>query len=107
MATAVCLTAVFLIYAQYFLLFTIFAGATPGMLLRGLQVVCFDGSRPETVELVWRGFGYLLSAAAGTLGFLWSAWDDDGLTWHDRISQTYITYADPGVATLPVASAHS
>jgi uncharacterized RDD family membrane protein YckC len=28
------------------------------------------------------------------LGFLWAAWDEDGLTWHDRISQTYITYAE-------------
>jgi len=29
------------------------------------------------------------------LGFLWSAWDEHGLSWHDRISQTYITYAEP------------
>jgi uncharacterized RDD family membrane protein YckC len=104
---AVGLAAVFLIYALYFLLFTSLAGATPGMLLRGLQVVCFDGSRPEAVELGWRGFGYLLSAAPGMLGFLWAAWDDDGLTWHDRISQTYITYADPGGQALSTVSTES
>jgi len=92
---AVGVAAAFLIYAQYILLFTLVGGATPGMVLRGLRVVCFDGRPPATVELAWRAFGYLLSAAAGMLGFLWSAWDEHGLSWHDRISQTYITYAEP------------
>jgi uncharacterized RDD family membrane protein YckC len=102
---AVSIAAAFLIYSQYVLLFTLMGGATPGMLLRGLRVVCFDSRTPETAELAWRSFGYLLSAAAGMLGFLWSAWDEHGLSWHDRISQTYITYAEPevvpSVATLP------
>ena len=92
---AVGVAAAFLIYAQYILLFTLVGGATPGMVLRGLRVVCFDGRSPDGTELAWRAFGYLLSAAAGMLGFLWSAWDEHGLSWHDRISQTYITYAEP------------
>jgi uncharacterized RDD family membrane protein YckC len=95
LGAAVAVAAAFLIYAQYILLFTLVGGATPGMVLRGLRVVCFDGRRPEGVELGWRAFGYLLSAAAGMLGFLWSACDEHGLSWHDRISQTYITYAQP------------
>ncbi len=90
---AVCTAAAYLVYAQYFVLFTTFAGATPGMMLRGLEVVGFDGREPSARQLCWRSFGYLLSAAAVLLGFLWSAWDDDRLTWHDRISQTYITLA--------------
>jgi len=102
---AVGIAAAFLIYALYILLFTMVGGATPGMLLRGLRVVCFDGSQPEQVELTWRGFGYLLSAAAGMFGFVWSAWDEHGLTWHDRISQTYITYAE--AAAAPVAESAS
>ena len=102
---AVVVVASFLIYAQYFLLFTVTAGATPGMMLRGLRVVCFDGTVPGSLELGWRAFGCLLSAAAGMLGFIWAAWDEDGLTWHDRISQTYITYAE--VEPLPIpASVH-
>jgi len=93
---AVALTSAFLIYAQYILLFTLVGGATPGMVLRGLRVVSFDGRSPGSVELTWRAFGYLLSAAAAMLGFLWSAWDEHGLSWHDRISQTYITYSERG-----------
>jgi len=98
---AVSAAAAFLIYAQYVLLFTFVGGSTPGMVLRGLRVVGFDGKSPGTAELGWRSFGYLLSAAAGMLGFLWSAWDEHGLSWQDRISQTYITYAEPEV--LPAA----
>ena len=101
---AVAIAAAFLIYSQYVLLFTVVGGATPGMILRGLRVVCFDGQSPVSSELAWRAFGYLLSAASGMLGFLWSAWDEHGLTWHDRISQTYITYAEPDVVPAVVTT---
>jgi len=83
----------FLFYAQYFCLFTFFNGSTPGMKLRGLRVVGFDGSEPTAEQLLWRSFGYLISAGTLFLGFLWSLWDEDRLTWQDRISQTYITHA--------------
>ena len=85
----------YLFYAQYFFLFTTFAGATPGMQLCGLTIVRLDGSLPDTRQLLWRSFGYLLSGATMMLGFLWSLWDEDRFTWQDRISQTYITAATP------------
>ncbi len=87
----------YLFYAQYFFLFTTFAGATPGMQLRGVTIVRLDGSLPDTRQLLWRSFGYLLSGATMMLGFLWSLWDEDRFTWQDRISQTYITAATPVV----------
>jgi len=37
-----------------------------------------------------RAVGYLLSAGTCFLGFLWVFWDEDGLTWHDRMSNTYL-----------------
>ncbi len=88
---AVYAIALFLIYGFYFTLFTAFGGSTPGMLLRGLRAVSFDGNPPAPQQLLWRSFGYLVSAAAGLLGFLWALWDEDQLTWQDRISQTYLT----------------
>jgi len=91
----VYVTTFFLLYAQYFFLFTTFAGATPGMQIRGLTVVRLDGTLPETRQLLWRSFGYLLSGATLMLGFVWSLWDEDRFTWQDRISQTYITGARP------------
>jgi uncharacterized RDD family membrane protein YckC len=80
-----------LFYAQYFALFTLFGGATPGMMLRGLRVVSFSGGTPTSRQMAWRSFGYLISAGTCFLGFLWALWDDDQLCWQDRISQTYLT----------------
>jgi uncharacterized RDD family membrane protein YckC len=80
-----------LFYAQYFALFTVFGGSTPGMMLRKLRVVSFDGSMPTSRQMVWRSFGYLISAGVCFLGFLWALWDEDHLCWQDRISQTYLT----------------
>jgi uncharacterized RDD family membrane protein YckC len=80
-----------LFYAQYVALFTFFGGATPGMMLRRLRVVSFDGADPTAQQLLWRSFGYLISAGTLMLGFLAGLWDQDRLCWHDRISQTYLT----------------
>jgi uncharacterized RDD family membrane protein YckC len=91
-----------LIYSLYFFVFTTLAGSTPGMQLRGLTVVRMDGTLPDTGQLLWRSFGYTLSAAALTLGFFWALWDEDRFTWHDRISQTYITGASPVMIPEPI-----
>src|SRR5579863_9262995 len=80
-----------LFYAQYFALFTVFGGSTPGMMLRGLRVVSFHGGIPTSRQMAWRSFGYLISAGTCFLGFFWALWDDDQLCWQDRISQTYVT----------------
>jgi uncharacterized RDD family membrane protein YckC len=80
-----------LFYAQYFALFTVFGGSTPGMMLRGLRVASFDGGIPTSRQMGWRSLGYLISAGACFLGFIWALWDDDQLCWQDRISQTYLT----------------
>lgn len=91
----VCLIAAYLFYGLYVSLFTTLAGATPGMQIRNLTIVRLDGSLPDTRLLLWRSFGYLLSAATLMLGFVWALWDEDRFTWQDRISQTYITAAAP------------
>ncbi|MGC1290134.1 MAG: RDD family protein [Candidatus Acidiferrales bacterium] len=83
----------FLIYILYFGLFTLFSGVTLGMQIRGLSVVGMDGAFPDTRQLIWRSFGYFLSGGTLLLGFLWALWDEDHLTWQDRISHTYITSA--------------
>ena len=93
-----------LLYAQYVALFTYFAGATPGMTLRGLRVVSLDGLEPSPRQLLWRSFGYLVSAGTMMLGFVWALWDEDQLSWHDRISQTCIT-TDVAFASRALRSA--
>ena len=91
----VYLAAFFLFYALYFSLFTTCAEATPGMQLLCLTTVRLDGTPPDTRQLLWRSFGYLLAGATLMLGFVWALWDEDHFTWQDRISQTYVTGAMP------------
>jgi uncharacterized RDD family membrane protein YckC len=97
--TAVVYTTTFaIVYLQYFALFTIFGGTTPGMMLRNLEVTSFSGEPPTPKQMLLRSMGYMLSAGTFFLGFLWSMWDEDQLTWHDRLSRTYLsatqTFAD-------------
>lgn len=80
-----------IVYLQYFALFTIFGGTTPGMMMRGLQVVSFSGEPPAPRQMLLRSAGYVLSAATFFLGFLWVMWDEDELAWHDRLSRTYLS----------------
>lgn len=91
LSAAVCLTTFAVVYMQYFALFTIFGGTTPGMMMRGLQVVSFSGEPPAPGQMLLRSAGYLLSAGTFFLGFLWALWDSDELTWHDRLSRTYLS----------------
>ncbi len=82
-----------IVYLQYFALFTVFGGTTPGMMVRGLQVVSFSGEPPTPRQMLLRSAGYMLSAGTFFLGFLWTMWDEDELTWHDRLSRTHLSVA--------------
>ena len=97
LSAAVCFSTFAFVYLQYFGLFTIFGGSTPGMMVAGLQVASFTGDTPTQRQYFLRAIGYVLSVGTCFLGFLWVMWDEDGLTWHDRISQTYLT-AVPNMA---------
>ena len=101
LSAAVCVTTFVIVYLQYFALFTVFGGTTPGMMLRGLHVVSFSGESPAPRQMLWRSIGYMLSAGTFFMGFLWAMWDEDALTWHDRLSHTYLcpapTFADMDV----------
>jgi uncharacterized RDD family membrane protein YckC len=98
LTAAVYSTTFAIVYLQYFTLFTIFGGTTPGMMMRNLQVTGFSGEPPTPRQMLLRSAGYILSAGTFFLGFLWAMWDEDQLTWHDRLSRTYLsaseTFAD-------------
>ena len=96
------------VYVQYFGLFTVFGGTTPGMMIRGLQVASFSADVPAPRQYLLRAAGYMLSAGTLFLGFFWALWDEDGLTWHDRISNTYLAVPDPApdLETTHAATMH-
>jgi uncharacterized RDD family membrane protein YckC len=102
LSAVVCFSTFAFVYVQYFGLFTIFGGTTPGMMVRGLQVASFTGDSPSAQQLFWRTAGYMISAGTFFLGFCWALWDEDGMTWHDRLSRTYLavpeTFADAEIS---------
>jgi uncharacterized RDD family membrane protein YckC len=106
MSAAVYCIAFAIVYLQYFSLFTVFGGTTPGMMLRGVQIVDFSGEPPSPRKLLLRAAGYMLSAGTFFLGFLWAMWDEDELTWHDRISHTYLSSAEKLADSELAGAAH-
>jgi uncharacterized RDD family membrane protein YckC len=96
------------VYVQYFGLFTVFGGTTPGMMVRGLQVASFSADSPTPRQYLLRAAGYMLSAGTLFLGFFWALWDEDGLTWHDRISNTYLAVPEtaPDLEATNAATTH-
>ena len=103
LSAAVYTATLAIVYLQYFALFTIFGGTTPGMMFRGLQVTSFDGDPPQPRQMLLRSAGYVLSAGTFFLGFLWASWDEDALTWHDRLSRTYLSVAQTFANETPEA----
>jgi uncharacterized RDD family membrane protein YckC len=85
------LLAGYALAVAYFGLFTLLGSQTPGMQHYGLRVVNFEGKKPSPNQALWRAFGYGVSTGSLLLGFLWALADERRLTWHDHISQTFIT----------------
>ena len=82
-------TAVLLIF--YRLLWCLANGDTPGMQWTHLRLVNFDGQRPNRQQRLVRAAAGLLSLLAAGLGLLWALVDEETLTWHDHISETFPT----------------
>jgi uncharacterized RDD family membrane protein YckC len=71
-----------------FLFFTL-TDATPGMRYAKIALCTFDDENPPRSAMRTRIVAMLLSALPLGLGFLWSLFDEDTLSWHDRITRTY------------------
>ena len=57
----------------------------------GLRVLNFDGEPPSAAQRRTRALGTILSTLSLGLGFAWSIADEEKLTWHDRMSKTFVT----------------
>jgi len=77
----------------YFGFFTVLAFSTPGQAWMGIEVRNMEGRPPTLPESFLRAFGYLVSLSAFMIGFFWALVDSESLTWHDRISGTFLTEA--------------
>lgn len=65
-----------------------------GMRFFRLRLINFDGYEAEPGQRAVRLVFACLSIAAGGLGLLWALFDEEKLTWHDHMSQTFPTVDD-------------
>ena len=78
-------------YLYLVLMWVNFDGATFGKKLVGIKVVRIDGSKVNYLISFIRAFiGYIVSAFALGLGFLWIIWDKKKQGWHDKIAGTIV-----------------
>jgi uncharacterized RDD family membrane protein YckC len=83
--------AMALLAGVYLFLFLFYAAATPGMRWLGLRLVDFEGTPARPGQRLLRVLAVVPSSAALGFGFLWAAFDEEALAWHDRISRTCLT----------------
>jgi uncharacterized RDD family membrane protein YckC len=81
-----------LVIYGFFVGFWTRSGRTLGMQSWRLQLETKDGGEVNIRTGTIRFFAALVSWTPAGLGYLWSLWDKDRLTWHDRISGTRIVY---------------
>lgn len=79
-----------LLWATYQYLLVVYAGATLGLRVAGLELTRFDGSPARRRLRRWRVLASYLSAISLGMGYGWVFLDEDSLCWHDRITHTYI-----------------
>jgi uncharacterized RDD family membrane protein YckC len=87
LAMAAVLLTTWLGYHAFF--FSV-AKSTPGMKYAGIELCTFAGSDPTRAQLRARLGGMVLSLLPVGLGVVWALFDEDHLSWHDRISGTYL-----------------
>ena len=76
--------------ALYHGLFFTLAKATPGMKYAHIRLCTFENESPTRAQR-WTRMGALcLSVLPVGLGLIWAIFDDDHLSWHDRLSRTYL-----------------
>jgi uncharacterized RDD family membrane protein YckC len=82
--------AVLGIAALYEWFFLTFAKVTPGMRYAQLSLCTFEEQVPGATDIKGRLKAMLISVLPLGLGMLWSIFDEDQMSWHDRLSKTYV-----------------
>ncbi len=83
--------AALLVFAGYRLLWIAGGRDSIGMSAAHLRLVDFHGRPPARRLRYLRLVGSILSVLAAGLGVVWALFDEDGLTWHDHISDSFPT----------------
>ena len=80
-----------LLFIFYKLLFALRADRSPGLKLLRLRILHFDGRPPTKQQRLLRVTAGLLSFLPAGIGFWWAPMDEERLSFHDHVSQTFVT----------------
>ena len=90
-AVEFCAALAFLaIGVAYHACFMTLGRGTPGMKYAGIELNTFSGYTTTRAQRCGRLLALLLSLVPLGLGMVWALFDDGHLTWHDRLSKTYL-----------------
>ncbi len=78
------------LWFAYQFAFLTYCGKTLGLLAARLRLSRFDGTQPTRNLRRWRVLASILSAVSLGLGYAWCFFDEDQLSWHDRITKTHL-----------------
>ena len=95
-AALVYLAVCVLSSAFYRLLVVVRTDRSPGLRLLGLRVLHFDGRPPTKRQRLLRVAAGSLSLLPAGIGFFWALMDEEHLTFHDHISETFIAQVETG-----------
>jgi uncharacterized RDD family membrane protein YckC len=87
LGAAVTLAVLAMLYQVFFVLL---AAKTPGMRWARISLSTFGGQRLTLDERCGRLGALILSLLPVGLGVAWAIFDDEHLSWHDRLSGTYV-----------------
>jgi uncharacterized RDD family membrane protein YckC len=76
--------------ALYLALFYAIGSTTPGMRYARITLCTFEGGAPTRKMRFQRLAALVLSVLPVGVGVLWSIFDESHLSWHDRLSSTYL-----------------
>lgn len=89
-AELISVLALAAIAVLYHVLFFLLAEGTPGMKYARVSLCTFDDETPSRAQMRSRLAALLLSVVPIGLGVAWAIFDEEHLTWHDRLSRTYL-----------------
>ncbi|OHE89405.1 MAG: hypothetical protein A3G75_08585 [Verrucomicrobia bacterium RIFCSPLOWO2_12_FULL_64_8] len=89
-----------LLFAAYCVILWALKGTTIGGIICGLKVVRLDDRPVDWSVAIVRALAGFLSLVIIGLGFIWTAFDSEKQSWHDKIAGTTIVKVPKGVSLI-------
>lgn len=80
----------FFLGSSYFVILNGYRGKTIGKMIMGIRIISSEGGNIGFWQSFARWIGYYISGAFLFIGFLWSIFDKNSQSWHDKIAGTFV-----------------